>query len=100
MKDLRDETELKRIEKLFAKGLEEASKDPERIYYINQRKEEMIEPWEDALEIWRKNTEGKDEAKDEAKGKKKKAANSDDYRALRTFKAAVQEKQQQEEEQD
>lgn len=82
MADLRDEALLKKLKKLFEEGLNAAAKDPERMQQIERDKEHMVEPWEKAVKIWKKNV-------DEFKGKGKKAT-EDDYRALRAFKAAVQ----------
>lgn len=99
----KDQKHLDEIKKLFEQGLSAAAEDPERVQKLRDERNKMIKPWEDAIKIWnmdddelkkRKDSEGK------GKGKEKKAATSDDYAALRTFRAAVQQKQQEDEEQD
>jgi hypothetical protein len=55
----RDQKELDNIRDLFEKGLNEASKDPEKLEEIRRDKERLIKPWKDYLKGWKK----KDDAK-------------------------------------
>lgn len=59
MKDMRDDEYLKKIEKLFEKGLSEAAKDPERIEQIRNNQDRLVKPWEKAVGIWEKNVKDK-----------------------------------------
>jgi len=49
----RDKQELNKLRSLFEKGLNEAAKDPERLSYLRQKREQMIKPWEDYLKDWK-----------------------------------------------
>ncbi len=92
--DMRDEAELKRIRKLFEEGLNEAAKDPDRVDQLRRDRESLIEPWEDAVKIWKKNVEdfNKKDKDDKNKDDKNKKASSKDLAALRAFEAAVKDR--------
>lgn len=68
--DMRDEAELKRIKKLFEEGLNEAAKDPDRVDQLRRDRESLIEPWEEAVKVWKKNVDEFNKSQKERDGKK------------------------------